>query len=235
MDSQWHQYSSDQTQRPNRYPHPQMHPQANGSSQQLQPGNNYNYDAGQHTPSSSHLSSMAVSPAGTPHKRTFSSDVDVQMEDADPYNSMKYPPRPTHHQRPSGQFLAQQDPSRRYSPSKAISPASSYTPTSSQSAQSPYSHFAPHSTSARQSPTRSTPYATPNQSYYSTPSKFSYTSPCWLHALRVANALCPQRIPDHRFSLPFKRATLAPTHIILPQLLRSSMLCLVGKPNHRAT
>ena len=170
MDQQWQQYNTDGATRQPRY-NPQMqHQQANGS-QQSQSSGGYGYDAYQSTPNASHTNSMAVSPIGTPHRRTYSGDVDMKMEDADPYNSTKYPPRPAHHQRPSGQYLAQQESSRRYSPVKALSPATPYTPSSQQSAQSPYGQYSSHSTSARQSPTRSTPYATPTQSFYSSPCK----------------------------------------------------------------
>ena len=95
------------------------------------------------------------------------------MEDADPYNRMKYPSRPTHSQRPSVQYLGQEDPSaaRRYSPMKALSPSSPYAPSSQQSSQSPYGHYPSQNTSARQSPTRSNHYSTPSHSYYSTPSE----------------------------------------------------------------
>lgn len=95
------------------------------------------------------------------------------MEDADPYNRMKYPSRPSHSQRPSAQYLGQEDSSaaRRYSPMKVLSPSSPYVPSSQQSSQSPYGQYPSQSTSARQSPTRSNHYSTPSQSYYSTPSE----------------------------------------------------------------
>ena len=95
------------------------------------------------------------------------------MEDADPYNRMKYPSRPNHSQRPSTQYLAQEESAaaRRYSPMKALSPSSPYAPSSQQSSQSPYGHYPSQNTSARQSPTRSNHYSTPSQSYYSTPSE----------------------------------------------------------------
>ena len=145
---------------------------ANGSAQnQPQPG--YSYEAYQTPSIPSQPQSMAVSPIGTPRTRAYSGDGDVAMEDADPYNRMKYPSRPTHSQRPSAQYLGQDDSSaaRRYSPMKALSPSSPYAPSSQQSSQSPYGHYASQSTSARQSPTRSNHYSTPSQSYYSTPSE----------------------------------------------------------------
>ena len=150
---------------------------ANGSAQH-QPQSGYSYEAYHTSSVPSQPQSMAVSPIGTPRMRAYSGDGDVAMEDADPYNRMKYPSRPTHSQRPSTQYLGQEDSSaaRRYSPMKALSPASPYAPSSQQSSQSPYSHYSPQTTlvtSARQSPTRSNHFSTPTQSYYSTPSEFS--------------------------------------------------------------
>ena len=172
MDQQWQHYTADSAGRQNRYPHSSMqHQQPNGLTQQQQSSSGYGYEPYQSLITPSQSNSMAASPKGTPHRRTYSGDGDVKMEDADPYNSMKYPQRPSHHQRPSGQFLAQQESSRRYSPVKALSPSSLYTPTSQQPVQSPYGHYASQGTSARQSPTRPTPYTTPSQSYYTTPSK----------------------------------------------------------------
>jgi len=174
MDQQWQQYGTDSSGRGQaRVPHSTIQQQPNGSTQQQQPNAGYGYEAYQTLSTPSQPQSMAVSPIGTPHRRTYSGDADVRMEDADPYNSMKYPSRPTHQQRPSGQFLAQQG---RYSPVKALSPSSPY-PSSSQPGQSPYSHYASQNTSARQSPTRSNHYSTPSQSYYSTPSKSEIFDP----------------------------------------------------------
>lgn len=166
------QYTDMAGNRQARYPSTQH---SNGSSQQQQPQSGYGYEAYQSPSLPSQPQSMAVSPIGTPHTRgSASGDGDVAMEDADPYNRMKYPSRPSHQHRPSaGQLLSQEDSSaaRRYSPMKAT-PSSPYAPSSQQSSQSPYGHYASHSASARQSPTRSNHYSTPSQSSYTTPSKF---------------------------------------------------------------
>lgn len=170
MDQQWQAYGSDPaSQRQARYGQP-----SNGSQQQQQPPNTaYGYEAYQTSSVPSQPQSMAVSPIGTPHTRAYSQDngQDVTMEDADPYNKMKYPSRPNHQQRPSGQYRGQQDPTaaRRHSPVKALSPSSPYTPSSTQGSQTPYGQYASQNASARQSPTRSNPYATPSQSAYGTP------------------------------------------------------------------
>ena len=151
----------------------QQQQQPNGSTQQHQPQSSYGYEAYQSPSAPSQPQSMAVSPIGTPHSRAYNSgDGDVAMEDADPYNRMKYPARPSHQHRPSGQYLGQEDSSaaRRYSPMKAT-PSSPYASSSQQPAQSPYGQYPPQSTSARQSPTRSSHYSTPSQSSFTTPSK----------------------------------------------------------------
>ncbi|KAG8530020.1 uncharacterized protein KY384_005502 [Bacidia gigantensis] len=219
MDQQWQQYNSDSSNRPSRHPHSQMqNHQANGGPQQPQSAGGYSYDAYQQTASASHPSSMAASPSGTPHRRAFSGDTDVKMEDADPYNSMKYPPRPSHHQRPSGQFLSQQESSSGYSPVKALSPSSPYTPSSSQSTQSPYGQFPSHSTSARQSPTRATPYATPNQSYYTTPT--NSRQPPVLPPIQANNASPDQYYPSSaqaQFNAMFGRENRSPRNLRPPQ------------------
>lgn len=176
MDQQWQPYNTETGgNRQARYSHPTMTQQPNGSAQQLQPHGGHGYEAYQSPSNPSQPQSIAVSPIGTPHRRAYSGDGDAAMEDADPYNKMKYPSRPSHQQRPSGQFLGQQQEStaaRRYSPVKALSPSSPYIPSSHRPSQSPYAHYSSQNTSARQSPTRSSHYPTPSQSYYTTPSEF---------------------------------------------------------------
>ena len=147
---------------------------SNGSAHQHQHSQSgYGYEAYQSPSLPSQPQSMAVSPIGTPQTRGYvSGDGDIAMEDADPYNRMKYPSRPSHQHQRSGQYLSQEDSSaaRRYSPMKAT-PSSPYASSSQQSSQSPYGHYASQSTSARQSPTRSNHYSAPSQSNYATPSK----------------------------------------------------------------
>ena len=170
MDNQWQPYTDMAGNRQARYP-PTQHP--NGSAQQHQSQPSYGYETYQSPSAPSQPQSMAVSPIGTPHTRSYAlGDGDVAMEDADPYNRMKYPARPSHQHRPSGQYLGQEDSSaaRRYSPMKAT-PSSPYAPSSQQPSQSPYGHYPSQSTSARQSPTRSSHYSTPSQSSYTAPSK----------------------------------------------------------------
>ena len=171
MEQNWQIYGDMPPNRQARYSSSTQQQHSNGSAQLPQPQSAYGYEAYQAPSMSSQPQSMAVSPIGTPHARGYApGDGDVAMEDADPYNKMKYPSRPSHHQRPSGQYLGQEDSSaaRRYSPMKAT-PTSPYTP--QQPSQSPYGHYPPHNSSARQSPTRSNHYSTPSHSSYTTPSE----------------------------------------------------------------
>ena len=174
MDQQWQPYNPDMASNyPARYSQSTtQQQQPNGSAQQQRLSQqSYGYEAYQTPSAPSQPQSMAVSPIGTPHTRAYSGDGDVAMEDADPYNRMKYPSRSSHQHKLSGQYLGQEDSSaaRRYSPMKALSPATPHTATSQQSVQSSYGPFSSQNTSARQSPTRSNHYSTPSQSYYSTP------------------------------------------------------------------
>ena len=174
MDPHWQTYATEPTShRQPRYPQSGQQPM-NGSAQQQHPhAPAYGYDSYAASSMPSQSQSMVASPIGTPHHRGYSADGDVTMEDADPYNKMKYPSRPSHQQRSSGQFLGQQEPSgaRRYSPVKALSPSSPYTPGSGHPGQSPYGGpYSSQNPSARQSPTRTSHLSTPSQSAYTTPS-----------------------------------------------------------------
>ena len=171
MDQHWQNYGDMAANRQGRFPSSAQQQQSNGLAQLPQPQSGYGYEAYQTPSVPSQPQSMAVSPIGTPHTRAYASgDGDIAMEDADPYNKMKYPSRPSHHSRPSGQHLGQDDSptARRYSPMKAT-PSSPYTP--QQPGQNPYSHYQSQNTSARQSPTRSSHYGTLAQPSYSTPSE----------------------------------------------------------------
>ena len=174
MDPQWQAYSDN---RQGRYPHPisqhQPRDMNNGSAQQNPGSAAHGYEAYQTPSVPSQPQSMAASPTGTPRARAYSGDGDVAMEDADPYNRLKYPSRPSHQHRTSGPYVPLEDSSaaRRYSPMKALSPSMQYPQTPQQSNQGTYSAFNSQNTSARQSPTRPNPYSTPSQNYYPSPGK----------------------------------------------------------------
>lgn len=126
----------------------------------------------------SRTNSMALPSPNVPHGRgaEYGNDVDgdVAMEDADPYNKPKYSSsRAGHQHRHSQQFLQQEESAaaRRYSPMN-LSPTSPYTGSTQQGGQQ-YTSFTPQAQnqSNRQSPTRSNPYMSPPNSYYSPPSR----------------------------------------------------------------
>lgn len=179
MDQQWKPYTDAASNRSLRYSHStsQQQPREPNNSvaaQQHAAPSGFSYEA-YSTPSvSSHPQSMATSPIGTPRARASSGDGDIAMDDADPYNRMKYPSRPNHQHRTSGQQLLQEDSTaaRRYSPMKALSPSSHYA----SSPHHPGQPYTPQTPSARQSPTRTNPYSSPPQSYYTTPSKYCLCS-----------------------------------------------------------
>jgi dual specificity protein kinase YAK1 len=107
-------------------------------------------------------------------------DGDMPMEDADPYNKQKYSRSATNSNRNSQYLPANPDDvtsrtAARYSPMNT-SPTSPYLPAPQQQQQqqvggNQYSSYTPQQQSARQSPTRQNPYASPTstQRYYASP------------------------------------------------------------------
>lgn len=175
MEQQWQPYAETtatrQAQYPQSTPLQQSREPASNSAQQQHPTNSgFVYEAYQNPSLPSHPHSIAASPIATPQTRNYTGDGDIPMEDADPYNRMKYPSRPNHQHRASGQYLSQEDSAaaRRYSPMKTLSPSSPYAASPHHSSQ-PYNSYTPQSPSTRQSPTRANIYATPSQNYYSNP------------------------------------------------------------------
>ncbi len=179
MEQQWQSYSDMSPTRQARYSHsahatPQQQAREfNGATQQHQPPAGFSYEVYQAPPSASLPQSMATSPSATPHAREYNGDGDVPMEDADPYNRLKYSSRPNHQHRMSGHFIAQEESSagRRYSPMHTLSPSSPYAASPQQAGQAAYGSYTPQTYPSRQSPTRPNPYPTQSQSYYSSPSR----------------------------------------------------------------
>lgn len=171
MDQQWQSYSDIQGNRQTRYSH-------STPQQQAQPPAGFSYESYQTPSVPSQSQSMGASPAATPQVREYTGDGDIAMEDADPYNRMKYPSRPSHSHRASAQYLSQEDSAaaRRYSPMKNLSPSSPYANSPQQSAHNVYGPYGGQNTSARQSPTRSNAYSAQSQSYYASPSRLSSVS-----------------------------------------------------------
>ena len=144
-----------------------------GQPSQYRVGSGYNYDASQTMAQSMSQPATGSPASGSRNQDLMSDDGDVAMEDADPYNRLKYPTRPHHAHRPSNQYLTEESAAaRRYSPMNAFSPTSPYTTSPQQSTHSSYSAYTPQSLSARQSPTRSNPYTSPTQQY--NPENFKY-------------------------------------------------------------
>ncbi|KAL9598335.1 MAG: hypothetical protein Q9219_004563 [cf. Caloplaca sp. 3 TL-2023] len=157
MDPQWQPYTdSAGRQGRNSYATPQhQHREVNNASGiHHPPSTALGHDVYQTPTMNSHRQSMAVSPLGTPRTRSYSGDVDVTMEDADPYNRMKYPSRPTHSHRPSAQYIPQDgtDPARRYSPMKPLTPSSHYPASPQQPLHPTHTHYYATPTSTRQQP-----------------------------------------------------------------------------------
>lgn len=139
----------------------------------------------------SRQSSMAIQspPTSTSRGADFNDgDGDVPMEDADPYKPKYNMARPNHQHRHSQQFLQQEESSaaRRYSPMN-LSPTSPYQGTTQQGGQN-YTSFSPQAQAQaqaqaqtpnnRQSPTRTNPYMSPPNSYYSPPGTSHFTHTC---------------------------------------------------------
>ena len=179
MEPQWQGYSDLSPSRQTRYsnnahPTPQQHArELNGATQQHQPPAGFSYEPYQATPDASHPQSMATSPAATPHSREYNGDGDIPMEDADPYNRLKYSSRPNHQHRMSGQYLLHEESSagRRYSPMHTLSPSSPYAASPQQAGHTNYSTYTPQTYATRQSPTRPGQYPSQSQSYYNSPSR----------------------------------------------------------------
>jgi dual specificity protein kinase YAK1 len=143
------------------------------------------YDA-YDTPSiASRTANLSLStPAGTGTHMAYNHngdlDGDMPMEDADPYNKQKYSRSATSSNRNSQYLPANPDDvtsrtAARYSPMNT-SPTSPYLPAPQQQQQqqvggNQYSSYTPQQQSARQSPTRQNPYASPtsSQRYYASP------------------------------------------------------------------
>ncbi|MCJ1472732.1 dual specificity protein kinase yak1 [Lambiella insularis] len=208
MDQNWQPNADRSGNPPPRYSHTMAQHSRNysGSSQQQQQAPvGFNYDS-YHTPTlPSQSQSSAASPANSPHiKQDYNDDGDVAMEDADPYNRMKYPSRPSHSHRASSQYLTQEDSSaaKRYSPMNALSPSSPYAPSS-----------------ARQSPNRTSAYQpASSQSYY--PSPISARHPLHLSPIHPGESTPDQYYPNSatvQLNAVFGREVKSQRHLYQPR------------------
>lgn len=209
MDSQWASYvESTPATRQTRYyaappsltttQHPQRDPTAQPQPRQEAKQDHYAKQDSYNTPSiASRAASMQISSPPVLQQRSHSyhngdNDGDVPMEDADPYKP-RYAAKSAQPSRTSTAYVQEQEASaaaRRYSPMN-LSPSSPYGPGSQQNAAN-YTSFSPQST--RQSPTRSNPYMSPPQSYYSPPCESCPSS-----------FLSPSRLCGHYDLLPCKQ------------------------------
>ncbi|KAI4096720.1 MAG: hypothetical protein LQ348_006558 [Seirophora lacunosa] len=145
---------------------------------------------------------MAVSPSGTPRTSSYSGDVDTAMEDADPYNPMKYPARPSHSNRPSAQYIPQAS-AQRYSPMQTSTPSAHHP--------APHAQYPSQNSSARQSPTRNQ-YSTPSHTFYSTPTS---SRPLQLPPIQAGDPISDQFYPGSataQLNAVFGREAKSPRH-----------------------
>jgi len=119
--------------------------------------------------------SMNSAPATQQHPYEHNGEVDVQMEDADPYNRSKYaPPRPAHQHRLSTQYIPEaSSAAQRYSPMNTV-PNSNATYSSSPQSQNPTASFSYHNqaASSRQSPSRQGNYSSERYQEPPTPTRY---------------------------------------------------------------
>ena len=143
----------------------------NGQYQQQQ-SSAYNYEAYPSGPSASNGLSMASTPSATPQSNDYSTEADVPMEDADPYNRSKYPSRPIHQRGSSTSQLAYQGSSaaQRYSPMDMLSPSGAHAASPKSQSQNSFSYHA-QTPGSRQSPPRQQYYPGAAQHYQDSPSK----------------------------------------------------------------
>ncbi|KAK5467543.1 dual specificity protein kinase yak1 [Exophiala xenobiotica] len=117
--------------------------------------------------------SLNNTPASHSQQYEHNGEVDVPMEDADPYNRAKYPPRPAHQHRLSAQYLPEvSSAAQRYSPMNTQPTVSAYPASPKMQNTSNFSYLNQPQPS-RHSPTRqgsynSDPYAEPP-----TPTRYS--------------------------------------------------------------
>lgn len=102
--------------------------------------------------------SLNTTPPTQAHAYDPQNEVDVPMEDADPYNRSKYPPRPIHQHRLSTQYIPEaSSAAQRYSPMNVQPTASAYASSPKAPTSNNFSYLN-QTPSSRHSPTRSTSY-----------------------------------------------------------------------------
>ena len=116
--------------------------------------------------------SANTTPQTQTHPSEYNGEVDVPMEDADPYNRTKYPPRPTHQHRLSAQYIPEiSTAAQRYSPMNVQPTGSGYASPKNQNPASFTYLNQPQAT--RQSPTRQGSYNTERYNEPPTPTRYA--------------------------------------------------------------
>ncbi|EXJ91229.1 CMGC/DYRK/YAK protein kinase [Capronia coronata CBS 617.96] len=121
--------------------------------------------------------SLNPTPAAQSHNYEQNGEVDVPMEDADPYNRTKYPTRPAHQHRPSSQYVGEASTAaQRYSPMNAQPTNTSYASSPKLPSQNNFPYLN-QPQSSRQSPPNQNQSATYNlERYAEPPTPTRYTS-----------------------------------------------------------
>ena len=180
MEQQWQLYGDPSINHPARFAAGsasaplQAGRDAGGQNQQHYPPAGYAFDSHQPMPSGSNSLSISSTPAVTPHAHDYTGEIDVHMEDADPYNRAKYPSRPAHQHRASTQYLGHEasSASQRYSPMNVLSPTVPYSSSPNSQSQNAFSYQNQNS-SSRHTPTRQNHLTNVAQQYQESPSTYS--------------------------------------------------------------
>lgn len=149
-----------------------MHPGREAGSQNPTAAG-YGYENYQAMPSAANNMSVPSMAASTTHSHNYSSEGDVPMEDADPYNRAKYPSRPGHQQRSSSHHITHEGSAtaQRYSPMNMHNAAGQFTSSPKSQSQSQAGYIYQSQTPrSQQSPTRQINFGSPQQ-YHDSPSK----------------------------------------------------------------
>ena len=229
MEKRWSGYSSNPTAAAADPRYAPSHAQPLADTTPQQPPSKR--DSNSSVPPSSHqhnayttppIASLAISSPPTteprPRRMDYNGDVDgdLMMEDADPYNKQKYASRPPTQSRPSSQYLpaehldATSRTAARYSPMNT-SPTSPYVSSPPQQQQVPSNNYASYTPqqSARGSPSRQNPYASPTQQqrYYASP---------------------PSSSRAHTSQLPPLQSNMSPSNAYYPQSATQQLNAMFG-------
>lgn len=152
-----------------------LHPGRESGGQHLNT-TGFGYDQYQAMSSAANNVSVSSTPASTSHSHNYSSEGDVPMEDADPYNRTKYPSRPANQHRTSSQYIGHEGSAaaQRYSPLNMLNAGGQFAPSPKSQSQSQTGYtYQSQTPRSRQSPTRQSHFGSP-QHYHDSPSKHRF-------------------------------------------------------------